>query len=176
MKIKLLLIFFCFLFFVVTKSTALPLDEGKNIFTSRCMACHRIDKDFAGPALANVNQRHTTDWIIKFVHSSQAVIKSGDIPAIALYSKFNNTIMPDHPDLTDNNIKSIVEYINEESAKVGSVRQVPFERPYELQPNYTPLGHKNIGLIISFLASVTALILVLLFAVQVKELGRKMNV
>src|SRR5450432_3728498 len=118
MKIKILNIIVLCIFFTALKSTALPLDEGKNIFTARCMACHKIDKDFAGPALANVDQRHTTDWIIKFVRSSQKVIKSGDTSALALFSKFNGTIMPDHPDLTSDNIKSIVEYIKDESAKV----------------------------------------------------------
>ena len=175
MKIKILNIIVLCIFFTALKSTALPLDEGKNIFTARCMACHKIDKDFAGPALANVDQRHTTDWIIKFVHSSQTVIKSGDTSAIALFSKFNGTIMPDHPDLTVNNIKSIVEYIKDESTKVVSKPDVPFERPYQLQPNYTPISYKNIGFMISFFITIGTLILAMLFAVYVKQLERKMH-
>jgi hypothetical protein len=137
------------------------------------MACHKIDKDFAGPALANVDQRHSTDWNIKFVHSSQTAIKSGDISAIALFSKFNETIIPDHPDPEDN-IKSIVEYIEDESTKVVSVADVPFEKPYQLQPN-TPIGYKNIGFIISFFIFITTLILGFLFGVHVKQLKRKMH-
>ena len=175
MKIKFLIVALSCIFFTVLKSTALPLDEGKNIFTARCMACHKIDKDFAGPALVNLDQRHTTDWIIKFVHSSQTVIKSGDISAIALFSKFNGTIMPDHPDLTNDNIKSIIEYIKDESTKVVSVADVPFEKPYQLQLNYTPIGYKNIGFIISFIVLLSTLIVVLLFAVHVKQLERKMH-
>lgn len=175
MKIKFLIIALSCIFFTVLKSMALPLNEGKNIFTARCMACHKIDKDFAGPALANVDLRHTTDWIIKFVHSSQTVIKSGDTSAIALFSKFNGTIMPDHPDLTDANIKSIVKYIKDESTKVVSVADVPFSKPFELQPNYTPIGFKNIGFIISFIMLISTLILVLLFAVHVKQLEREMH-
>jgi cytochrome c551/c552 len=175
MKIKFLIVALSCIFFTVLKSTALPLDEGKNIFTARCMACHKIDKDFAGPALVNLDQRHTTDWIIKFVHSSQTVIKSGDISAIALFSKFNGTIMPDHPDLTNDNIKSIIEYIKDESTKVVSVADVPFEKPYQVQPGYTPIGYKNTGFIISFIILLNTLILVLLFAVHVKQLERKMH-
>src|SRR5450432_416126 len=167
MKIKILNIIVLCIFFTALQSAALPLEEGKNIFTARCMACHKIDKDFAGPALANVDQRHTTDWIIKFVQSSQTVIKSGDTSAIALFSKFNGTIMPDHSDLTANNIKSIVEFIKNESTKVVSKDDAPFERPYQLQANYTPIGYKNIGFIISFLITISTLILVLLFAVHV---------
>ena len=83
--------------------------------------------------------------------------------------------MPDHPDLTNDNIKSIVEYIKDESTKVVSVASLPFERPIELQPNYAPIGYKNIGFIISFLVAISTLIGVLLFAVQVKQLERKIH-
>jgi cytochrome c551/c552 len=175
MKIKFLILMLSCTFFTELNLKALPVDEGKNIFATRCRACHNIDKDFAGPALANVDQRHTTDWIIKFVQSSQAVIKSGDTSAIALFSKFNGIIMPDHLDLTDDNIKSIVEYIKDESSKVGSKADVPFERPYEYQPPYMPIGYRNIDFIISFAVAITTLIVVLLFAVQVKQLERKMH-
>lgn len=175
MKIKILILALSSIFFTVIKSTALPLDEGKNIFTTRCMACHKIDKDFAGPALAKVDQRHTIDWIIKFVHSSQSVIKSGDTSAIALFSKFTGTIMPDHPDLTNDNIKSIIEYIKNESTKVISIADVHFEKPYQLQPDYTPIGYKNIGFIVSYIIVISTLILVLLFAVHVKQLERRMH-
>jgi cytochrome c551/c552 len=146
------------------------LDEGKNIFITRCIACHKIDKDFAGPALANVDKRHTIDWIIRFVHSSQTVIKNGDTSAVALFSKFNKTIMPDHPDLTDQDIKSVVEYIKVENAKIVHSKDKPFEKPYESQPNHTP-----IGFIVSFIIVIVTLILVLLFAVHVKQLEKKMH-
>jgi len=175
MNSKTLMLGLSSLIFMTSRSYALPMDEGKNIFNTRCMACHKIDKDFAGPALANVDKRHTIDWIVKFVHSSQAVVKSGDTSAIALFSKFNGTIMPDHPDLSEENIKSIIEYIKVESTKISPVSTSPFERPYELQPNYMPLGIQNTGFIIAFLVLVSTLILVLLFAVQVKQVERKMH-
>src|SRR5881398_2429281 len=88
-----------------------PLDEGRTIFTARCSGCHNVNKIVTGPALAGVDQRHSIDWIINFVHSSQTVIKGGDQAAVTLFEKFNKIPMPDHPDLTADNIKNIVEYI-----------------------------------------------------------------
>jgi len=88
-----------------------PIAEGKAIFSTRCAGCHNVNKVVTGPALAGVDQRHSIDWIINFVHSSQTVIKGGDEKAVALFEKFNKIPMPDHPDLTAGNIKSIVEYI-----------------------------------------------------------------
>ena len=59
-----------------------PPVEGKTIFASRCASCHNVNKVIVGPALAGVGDRHTEDWIIKFVHSSQTVIKGGDKAAV----------------------------------------------------------------------------------------------
>src|ERR1019366_1196563 len=137
MKIKFFILTLSCIFFTEITTTAAPLDEGKNIFIARCIGCHKIDKDFAGPALANVDKRHTIDWIIKFVHSSQTVIKNRDTSAVALFSKFNRKIMPDHADLTDQDIKNVVEYIKVESAKIGHANDKPLENPYDLQPHHT---------------------------------------
>src|SRR5215218_5164221 len=88
-----------------------PVEEGKAIFTTRCASCHNVNKMVVGPALAGVDQRHSIDWIVNFVQSSQTVIRSGDEKATALFAKFNNIQMPDHKDLTAENIKSVVEVI-----------------------------------------------------------------
>ena len=102
---------------ITTLSTiaAPPAEEGKAIFTSRCTGCHNVNKMVVGPALAGVDQRRPIDWIVNFVHSSQKVVKSGDPYAVSLFNKFNKIQMPDHPDLTSDNIKSIVEYIKVEA-------------------------------------------------------------
>jgi cytochrome c2 len=62
-----------------------PVDEGKLIFTSRCASCHNVNKIIVGPALAGVSERHPVEWIVKFIHSSQTVIKGGDKTAVDLY-------------------------------------------------------------------------------------------
>ena len=95
-------------------------DEGKAIFSTRCTACHSIEKNVVGPALMNVDKRHDEKWIIAFVHSLQTVIKSGDTAAINLYNRFNNTPMPDHPDITDDQVRSIISYIKTESSVLAS--------------------------------------------------------
>lgn len=91
------------------------IEEGKQIFTSRCASCHSINKKVVGPALRDVDKRHTGKWIIDFVHSSQTVIKSGDEAAVALFNSHGQTIMPDHTDLKADQIQSIISYIKEQS-------------------------------------------------------------
>lgn len=149
-----------------------PVEEGRTIFTSRCAGCHSVNKIVTGPALAGVDQRHDIDWIINFVHSSQSLIKSGDAKAVALFEKFNKIPMPDHPDLTGDNIKSIVEYIKSEAVEGGGDK-APFSRPGKLRPVYTPLSITNYGFFIGYLVVVAMLITGLLFAVQVKSIERE---
>lgn len=97
--------------------------QGKAVFQKNCTSCHAIQTQIVGPALRNVFDRHSEAWIISFVHSSQTVIKSGDTSAVTLFTKFNQTVMPDHRNLSDQDIRNIIGYIREES-KIG-VPQLP---------------------------------------------------
>ena len=148
-----------------------PVDEGKSIFLTRCASCHAINKVLTGPALSGIEQRHSIDWIINFVNSSQTMVKKGDAVAIALFEKFNKIIMPDHPTLTKENIKNIVDYIKLES-KPGMEEKNPFARPGKKRPLYQPLSISNYGFFIVYFGAVFALISVLYFAVQLKTFER----
>lgn len=148
-----------------------PIEEGKSIFLSRCAACHNVNKPMTGPALAGIDQKRSIDWIISFVHSSQKMVKAGDSAALAVYEKFNKVPMPDHMDLTDENIKNIVAYIKTESQPVIG-EKAPFAKPGKKQPFYQPLSIRNYGFFIGYFTVVAALILSLYFAVQVKTFER----
>ncbi|ANI88589.1 hypothetical protein A9P82_04360 [Arachidicoccus ginsenosidimutans] len=119
MKVRLLIAISFLLFWRNTLSAQVSADAGKAIFTTRCTACHGIGKQVVGPDLRDVENIRSEEWIIKFVHSSQTVIKSGDTAAVNLFSEFNKTVMPDHPDLSDNDIKNVIAYIKQESENVA---------------------------------------------------------
>lgn len=92
-------------------------NTGETNFKQICAACHTIGKGkLVGPDLINLPQRRPEDWILKFVKSSQTVIKSGDKYADSLFQAFNQMVMPDQPGLTDEKIKSIITYIGTESS------------------------------------------------------------
>jgi len=152
--------------------TANPVPEGKTIFMSRCAACHNVNKKMTGPALAGVDARHEIDWIVKFVQSSQTVIKGGDQVAIALYEKFNKVTMPDHPDLTSDNIKSVVEFIKAEAKPASATEAAPFARPGKLHPAFVPLTIANYQFFVVYVGLVALLIIAMLFLVSVKEYQR----
>lgn len=147
---------------------AAPPDEGKVIFTARCASCHNVNKRMTGPALAGVDQRRSIDWIIRFVHSSKTVIASGDTAAVGLFEKFNRVAMPEHPDLTEAQIKSIVDYIKVE-AKNG-VTAAPFEKPTRKPDGYLPLSIHDYPFFGVYLFAVACLVGVLLFCVYLVRL------
>lgn len=156
---------FCFVY-------ALALEGGEDVFKNRCMACHRVDADFAGPALANVDQRRSTEWLVKFIHSPQAMISSGDTAAKSLAARFS-IVMPDHADLTEEQIKSVIDYIKSESSNVKPKDAKPFDRPAELPSSYQPFEYNNIMRFATYIIIVMTLAGVLLFSVRVKEISRK---
>lgn len=151
-----------------------PLEEGKTIFTSRCAGCHNVHKILVGPALAGVDQRHTLDWIVKFVHSSQAVIKKGDPAAVALFNQYNHIQMPDHPDLTADNIKNVVEYIKTEAAAAAAPKADAGKKEAQsTQPK--PLTPINYGYLLTYIALGVLLILTILFAYKVNQYKKQVE-
>ncbi len=106
-------------------------DQGEILFKQICVACHTINQGkLVGPDLANVHLRRSEEWIIKFVQSSQTVIKSGDPVATALFEEFNNIPMPDNNYSADE-IRAIIAYIAANSpggpgaAESGSLKPAP---------------------------------------------------
>lgn len=149
-----------------------PAEKGKVIFSTRCAACHNVNKLLTGPALGGVDERRSMQWIIDFVQSSQTVIKNGDKQAVALFAEFNKIPMPDHKDLTAEDISNIVQYIK--SAKVSAVPEAaPFRKPGKLRPLYVPLSWSDdYRYFISFFVANTLLVAALLILVNVKGVER----
>lgn len=148
-----------------------PVEEGKSIFLSRCAACHNVNKQLTGPALAGVHERRSIEWIINFVNSSQSMVKGGDKDAVALFEKFNKVPMPDHPDLTADHVKSIVEYIKTESRPV--VEETPFNKPPVKEGTFVPLSlKKDWDFFAIYLGVVFLLVVALTYAVKVKSLEK----
>ena len=112
------------LFIIFTTISTFPQDNGEKIFLSVCRACHTIGQGrLVGPDLANIQNRLEEGWIIKFVKSSQKMIKSGDPLAVKTFNEYNKIIMPDQA-LTDAQIISVINYIKEKSPTETTSKEV----------------------------------------------------
>ena len=88
---------------------------GKNLFQSNCQTCHALNKTLTGPALAGVENRGP--WadrknLVKWV-KNPASMASENAYTKELISTFNGQLMPAFPQLSDEQITSIFNYIKE---------------------------------------------------------------
>lgn len=106
---------------LLASSTLFGQTEGEQLFNQICIACHTIGKGkLIGPDLANVQQRRSEDWLLRFIRSSQTVIKSGDPIAVQLFNDYNQMVMPDN-NFSDAQIRAILDYIAQVSGEVSGV-------------------------------------------------------
>ena len=100
--------------------------EGKKLFKSLCASCHKLNKKLVGPALANVEERRTNEWLKAWIRNNAELRASGDADAIAIYEEYNGSNMTAFPQLTDKNIDDILYYTTVgEIAKPGVVTNGP---------------------------------------------------
>ncbi len=97
------------------------VEEGKTLFTQNCTACHAVtDEVVVGPGLKGVNQRRPIAWLTAWIKNPQKVIASGDKYAVDLFNKFNKTPMPAYENFSDEQILSILQYIDQQSTGGGN--------------------------------------------------------
>ncbi|CCH53213.1 cytochrome c class I [Fibrisoma limi BUZ 3] len=88
--------------------------KGKELFTNNCAQCHAVTEEVVvGPGLKGVKARTPGEaWLINWIRNSQAVVASGDPYAVQVYNKYNKIPMSNFPNLTDENIKAILAYVD----------------------------------------------------------------
>ena len=82
--------------------------KGKELFNSKCAACHNLDNKMTGPALRGVTGRHKKDWFYPWIKNSSAMIKSGDADAVKLWEEYKPSVMTAFPELTNADIDNIL--------------------------------------------------------------------
>lgn len=94
---------------------------GEEVYNKMCMSCHSLtDEVLMGPGLAGLSDRRTEAWILSWVKDSQGFIKSGDKDAVAIFKKFNEVPMPGFPQLSDDEIKALIAFVNEKGAAAAN--------------------------------------------------------
>jgi antitoxin component YwqK of YwqJK toxin-antitoxin module/cytochrome c551/c552 len=84
---------------------------GQKLFRQNCAACHSANVDIVGPKLKGVTDIRTNDWLIKMITNTDALVKSGDKDAIALFKKWNNIAHPNFERLSNEEVTAIIDYM-----------------------------------------------------------------
>jgi mono/diheme cytochrome c family protein len=103
------------MWFAVSLSAQVTPDAGKELFKNYCAACHSKDMRSAatGPALGGSQTRWADDVALyAWIRNSQAMIQKGHPRAVELWNQYKPTVMTAFPNLTDDEIGSILSYVN----------------------------------------------------------------
>lgn len=149
---------FLLVFIFGTVSFAQDPLVGENLFKQNCTQCHAINDVVVGPALKGISKRRKMPWIVSFVHNSQKMIKGGDDYAVALYEKFNRTEMPPFPQLSDEDIESIVAYVE----TAAEEKAEPTAAAGDGTAGAQPAGNDYSTIILTLVIIVLALVLLML--------------
>jgi mono/diheme cytochrome c family protein len=98
-------------------NSAPDIEAGKTSFKNNCASCHNKNmKDaLTGPALGGSKERwaaYPKEDLYSWIRNSQALIKAGHPRATELWNQFKPTVMTAFPNLTDEEIESILLYVD----------------------------------------------------------------
>jgi len=128
-SVKPLVLMAFFLVFLGGKTYAI---DGETVFKANCAACHKVGKDFVGPALKGAQSRweenSSIENLYKWVQKSSELIDNGDVYAKKLLSKWNGSIMPPQA-LSNEEIDALFEYVESYAPTVPVDNVVDEELP-----------------------------------------------
>ncbi len=83
-------------------------DKGKVIFDAKCLACHKANKKFIGPAPVGVLDRRSPEWVMNMMLNPSEMVQKDPI-AKQLLIDHNGSPMADQG-LTEEEARQILEY------------------------------------------------------------------
>jgi cytochrome c len=83
-------------------------DKGKAIFVDKCTMCHGLNEDKTGPALGNVLNQVTPEFVMNFILNT-AEMEQKDSRILSLIQKFGLPMPP--PGLDQDQARAVLEYL-----------------------------------------------------------------
>ncbi|GAB2783091.1 c-type cytochrome [Rhabdobacter roseus] len=91
--------------------------KGETLFKNNCASCHKVTAERSvGPGLKGITERRDVPWLVKWIHNPSAMIASGDEYAVKIYNEYNKVQMTSFPNLSEDDIKGILAYIEQANA------------------------------------------------------------
>ena len=115
------LLFLVFSFSFKAYSQDVDIAKGKSLFNANCAACHKLNKNLIGPALAGVSAKYEKEWLYSWIKNSSAMIKAGDERAVAIWEEYNKAAMNAFPQLSNMDIDNILAYTDYKPEPVVAV-------------------------------------------------------
>ena len=133
---------------------------GKALFNANCAACHKLDAKMTGPALRGVSQRHSREWLQKWIPNSKGLIASGDPEALKIYNEYNKVAMNQFPQLSVADVDNIIAYTD------TPIVIPPTSIATDVNSNQSSEGGLSNNLVLGLLGIVLAILISMLFMVN----------
>ncbi|HEY8469879.1 MAG TPA: cytochrome c [Longimicrobiales bacterium] len=96
-----------------------PLDDalaarGEELFRMKCMACHRMDERYVGPALRGVTERRTPEFVMNMMLNPGEMVRRHPVARAMLAAHF--TEMPNQ-NLTEEEARALLEYLRTQTVE-----------------------------------------------------------
>lgn len=88
-------------------------ENGKVIFETKCIACHKLDMKLTGPPLKEVTKRRTPEWIMNMVLNPVEMTQKNLIAKTMLE---NFKVQMVTQDLTKEDARAVLDYLRKEAA------------------------------------------------------------
>jgi cytochrome c len=82
--------------------------HGADVYKKMCMACHRPDKKFIGPAPTRILERRTPEWVMNMILNPEEMVQNDPL-AKELLMEFNGSPMANQ-NLTEEEARAVLEY------------------------------------------------------------------
>lgn len=82
--------------------------SGESVFKLKCMACHKPDKKFIGPAPTGIFERRSPEWVMNMILNPEEMVQKDPI-AKQLLIDYNGSPMANQS-LTEAEARDILEY------------------------------------------------------------------
>ena len=84
------------------------LTSGKELFDTKCSACHKVDKKFIGPSPKDILKRRTPEWTMNMILNPEEMTAKDPI-AKQLLIEANGAPMANQ-NLTEEEARAVLEY------------------------------------------------------------------
>ena len=82
--------------------------KGEEVYNQMCLACHRVDKKFIGPAPKGILERRSPEWVMNMILNPEVMVKEDPL-AKALLAEFNGAPMANQS-LTEEEARAVLEF------------------------------------------------------------------
>lgn len=88
-------------------------NKGLGLFKVNCDNCHDMILREVAPPLHGTTNRHSDEWLLKWIKNNDKLRATGDKKAIEIYNENGKAAMNTFENLSDKEIKSIIAYLKE---------------------------------------------------------------